>query len=124
MEGLISRSKVVLRMNVMTFTYPAEDKPTIMDVSLTVTQVSRVAVIAANGAGNSTAMKVLVGEKTYGRCHLEGCMLTHGLCRTACLPPLGEAHEGVWRGRRYSEGVDEESRLRLPRWPRPRSQIG
>merc|ERR1719271_1909186 len=33
-----------------------------MDVSLTVSQVSRVAVIGANGAGKSTAIKVLVGE--------------------------------------------------------------
>merc|ERR1711998_797849 len=40
-----------------------KDKPTIMDVSLTVSQVSRVAVIGANGAGKSTAIKVLVGEQ-------------------------------------------------------------
>merc|ERR1712217_939399 len=58
-----SRSKVVLRMNNVTFTYPTKDKPTIMDVSLTVSQVSRVAVIGANGAGKSTAIKVLVGEQ-------------------------------------------------------------
>merc|ERR1739844_243938 len=63
MEGVKSRSKVVLRMNNVTFTYPTKDKPTIMDVSLTVSQVSRVAVIGANGAGKSTAIKVLVGEQ-------------------------------------------------------------
>merc|ERR1712091_558699 len=40
-----------------------KDKPTIMDVSLTVSQVSRVAVIGANGAGKSTAIKALVGEQ-------------------------------------------------------------
>merc|ERR1711939_435927 len=34
-----------------------------MDVSLTVSQVSRVAVVGANGAGKSTAIKVLVGEQ-------------------------------------------------------------
>merc|ERR1711957_909134 len=62
MEGVKSRSKVVLRMNSVTFTYATKDKPTIMDVSLTVSQVSRVAVIGANGAGKSTAIKVLVGE--------------------------------------------------------------
>jgi len=45
------------------FTYPTKDKPTIMDVSLTVSHVSRVAVIGANGAGKSTAIKVLVGEQ-------------------------------------------------------------
>merc|ERR1712127_1001956 len=63
MEGVKSRSKVVLRMNNVTFQYPTKDKPTIMDVSLTVSQVSRVAVIGANGAGKSTAIKVLVGEQ-------------------------------------------------------------
>merc|ERR1712139_226262 len=50
------------RMNNVTFQYPTKDKPTIMDVNLTVSQVSRVAVIGANGAGKSTAIKVLVGE--------------------------------------------------------------
>jgi elongation factor 3 len=62
MEGVKSRSKVILRMNTVSFQYPTKDKPTIMDVSLTVSQVSRVAVIGANGAGKSTAIKVLVGE--------------------------------------------------------------
>jgi elongation factor 3 len=62
MEGVKSRSKVVLRMNNVYLTYPTKTKPTIMDVSLTVSQVSRVAVIGANGAGKSTAIKVLVGE--------------------------------------------------------------
>merc|ERR1712063_17522 len=68
MEGVKSRSKVVLRMNNVTFQYPTKDKPTIMDVGLTVSQVSRVAVIGANGAGKSTAIKVLVGEQkpTWG----------------------------------------------------------
>merc|ERR1712227_279414 len=63
MEGVKSRSKVVLRMPDVTFQYPTKDKPTIFDVNLTVSQVSRVAVIGANGAGKSTAIKVLVGEQ-------------------------------------------------------------
>merc|ERR1719487_2320578 len=50
-------------MNNVTYQYPTKDKPTIMDVSLTVSHVSRVAVIGANGAGKSTAIKVLVGEQ-------------------------------------------------------------
>merc|ERR1719277_2993187 len=63
LEGVKSRSKVILRMNNVTFQYPTKDKPTIVGVSLTVSQVSRVAVIGANGAGKSTAIKVLVGEQ-------------------------------------------------------------
>merc|ERR1719145_14019 len=63
MEGVKSRSKVILRMNNVTYQYPTKDKPTIVDINLTVSQVSRVAVIGANGAGKSTAIKVLVGEQ-------------------------------------------------------------
>merc|ERR1712151_1200341 len=63
MEGVKSRSKVILRMTNVTFQYPTKDKPTIFDVNLTVPQVSRVAVIGANGAGKSTAIKVLVAEQ-------------------------------------------------------------
>merc|ERR1712167_176621 len=62
LEGVKSRSKVILRMNNVTFTYPTKDKPTIMDINLTCSQMSRVAVIGANGAGKSTAIKVFVGE--------------------------------------------------------------
>merc|ERR1712012_745980 len=63
MEGVKSRSKTVLKMQNVTFQYPSKDKPTIVDVSLQVSQCSRVAVIGANGAGKSTAIKVLVGEQ-------------------------------------------------------------
>merc|ERR1719160_1397854 len=64
LEGVKSRSKIVLRMSNVTFTYPSKDKPTIMDINLTCSQMSRVAVIGANGAGKSTAIKVFVGEMT------------------------------------------------------------
>merc|ERR1711861_86804 len=66
LEGVKSRTKIILRMNNVTFTYPTKEKPTIMDINLTVSQVSRVAVIGANGAGKSTAIKILVGELTPG----------------------------------------------------------
>ena len=62
LEGVKSRSKIVLRMTNVTFTYPSKDKPTIEDISLTCSQTSRVAVIGANGAGKTTAIKVFVGE--------------------------------------------------------------
>jgi len=62
LEGVKSRTKVILRMQHVYFQYPSKDKPTVMDINLTCSQVSRVAVIGANGAGKSTAIKVLVGE--------------------------------------------------------------
>merc|ERR1712028_332725 len=63
LEGVKSRSKIVLRMNNVGVQYPTKTKPTMMDVTLTVNQCSRVAVIGANGAGKSTAIKALVGEQ-------------------------------------------------------------
>merc|ERR1712050_478962 len=63
LEGVKSRTKTWVRMANVSFQYPTKDKPTIFDVNLTVSQVSRVAVIGANGAGKSTAIKVLVGEQ-------------------------------------------------------------
>merc|ERR1712048_83123 len=63
LQGVRSRSKVILRMNSVGFKYPTQSVPTIFDVNLTMGQVSRVAVIGANGAGKSTAIKVLVGEQ-------------------------------------------------------------
>jgi len=62
LEGIKSRTKNILKMQDVTFTYPTRTTPTIFDINLTVSQVSRVAVIGANGAGKSTAIKVLVGE--------------------------------------------------------------
>jgi len=57
MEGVKSRSKVVLRMNNVTFQYPTKVKPTIMDVSLTVSQVSRVAVSVQMALGSPRPLK-------------------------------------------------------------------
>ena len=39
-QNLPENCQVILRMNNVSFTYPTKDKPTIMDVSLTVSQVS------------------------------------------------------------------------------------
>ena len=62
LEGVKSLTKSILRMKNITFTYPIRDKPTIMDVSLECSRASRVGVVGANGAGKSTAIKILIGE--------------------------------------------------------------
>merc|ERR1712151_960600 len=62
LEGVKSRTKHILKMNDVTFKYPTHEKNTVEDVSLTVCMASRVAVVGANGAGKSTAIKLLVGE--------------------------------------------------------------
>jgi len=62
LEGVKSQTRSILQMNSVSYQYPIRDKPTIMDVSLDCSRASRVAVIGANGAGKSTAIKILIGE--------------------------------------------------------------
>ena len=62
LDGVKSMSKSILRMKQIYFTYPTRDKPTIMNVSLECSRISRAAVTGANGAGKSTMIKVLIGE--------------------------------------------------------------
>merc|ERR1711871_1740872 len=51
-----------LKMKDVTFTYPTRDTPTIYNINIECSRISRVGVIGANGAGKSTAIKILIGE--------------------------------------------------------------
>merc|ERR1712086_754429 len=62
LEGVKSRGRTILKMQDVSFNYPSHEKNTVEQVSLTVCQASRVAVVGANGAGKSTAIKLLIGE--------------------------------------------------------------
>merc|ERR1711896_18437 len=62
LEGVKSRGRTILKMQDVTFKYPTHEKNTVENVSLTVCMASRVAVVGANGAGKSTAIKLLIGE--------------------------------------------------------------
>jgi len=62
LDGVKSRGRTILKMSDVTFKYPSHEKNTVENVSLTVCQASRVAVVGANGAGKSTAIKLLIGE--------------------------------------------------------------
>jgi elongation factor 3 len=62
LEGVKSISKCILKMTGVAFQYPTRNKPTITDINLECSRISRVAVIGANGAGKTTAIKVLNGE--------------------------------------------------------------
>ena len=62
LEGVKSLSKTLLKMEKVTFQYPTRDTPTIYDINIDCSRVSRVGVIGANGAGKSTAIKILIGE--------------------------------------------------------------
>jgi elongation factor 3 len=62
LEGVKSMSKTILKMKDVTFQYPSRDTPTITNINIECSRISRVGVIGANGAGKSTAIKILIGE--------------------------------------------------------------
>lgn len=62
LEGVKSMSKTILKMKDVTFQYPTRDTPTIFDINIECSRISRVGVTGANGAGKSTAIKILIGE--------------------------------------------------------------
>merc|ERR1711904_607846 len=62
LEGVKSRGRTILKMTDVSFKYPGRPHNVVENISLTVCMASRVAVIGANGAGKSTAIKLLIGE--------------------------------------------------------------
>ena len=81
LEGVKSMTKSILKMKNVTFTYPTRTEPTIKNVSLECSRASRVAVIGANGAGKSTAIKILTGELEAA----EGEVIKHPNVRVAYI---------------------------------------
>jgi len=66
LEGVKSRGRTILKMQNVDFKYPTHESLTVENISLTVCMASRVAVVGANGAGKSTAIKLLIGELKPG----------------------------------------------------------
>jgi elongation factor 3 len=62
LTGVKSSTRSILRMTNATFTYPGAPKPSLQEVSCSLSLSSRVAIIGPNGAGKSTLIKVLTGE--------------------------------------------------------------
>lgn len=62
LTGVKSNTRSILRMTDCSFQYPGAPKPSLYNVSASLTLSSRVAIIGPNGAGKSTLIKVLTGE--------------------------------------------------------------
>ncbi|CAI6339585.1 unnamed protein product [Periconia digitata] len=62
LTGVKSATRSILKMTNCTYTYPGGSKPSLSDVSCSLSLSSRVAIIGANGAGKSTLIKILTGE--------------------------------------------------------------
>ncbi|CAI5756166.1 unnamed protein product [Candida verbasci] len=62
LTGVKSNTRSVARMTDVTFTYPGAAKPSLRNVSASLSLSSRVAILGPNGAGKSTLIKLLTGE--------------------------------------------------------------
>ncbi len=62
LTGVKSQTRSILRMTNCTYTYPGASKPSLVDVTCSLSLSSRTAIIGANGAGKSTLIKILTGE--------------------------------------------------------------
>ena len=61
-EGVKTKTKPLMKMAGVTYTYPVNQEPTVKDVSVQVSLASRVACVGPNGVGKSTMIKLLTGE--------------------------------------------------------------
>ena len=64
LSGVKSNTRSIARITNVTFTYPGAPKPSLVNVSCSLSLSSRVAVLGPNGAGKSTLIKFLTGETT------------------------------------------------------------
>ncbi|KAK6461201.1 P-loop containing nucleoside triphosphate hydrolase protein [Scheffersomyces coipomensis] len=62
LTGVKSSTRAVARMSHVTFAYPGAAKPSLNDVSCSLSLSSRVAIVGPNGAGKSTLIKLLTAE--------------------------------------------------------------
>jgi elongation factor 3 len=62
LTGVKSNTRSVARMSDITFRYPGAAKPSLSNVSCSLSLSSRVAILGPNGAGKSTLIKLLTGE--------------------------------------------------------------
>ncbi|TFB01182.1 Prion formation protein 1 [Trichoderma ghanense] len=62
LTGIKSQTRAIIRMSNVSYTYPGAPKPSLHEVSCSLSLSSRVAIIGPNGAGKSTLIKLLTGE--------------------------------------------------------------
>jgi elongation factor 3 len=60
--GVRSNTRAILKLSGATFTYPGTVKPSLKNVSCSLSLSSRVGIVGPNGAGKSTLIKLLTGE--------------------------------------------------------------
>merc|ERR1712226_405020 len=115
LEGITSKGKHIMKMDNISFTYPTAEKPQLNNVSVRVSQSSRVACVGANGAGKSTMIKLLTGELVADKG--SGEVWSHPNCRVAYVAQHAFHHienhlektPNEYIRWRYQYGVDKEA---------------
>ena len=60
--GVRSNTRAIMKLSNCTFTYPGASRPSLINVSCSLSLSSRVGIVGPNGAGKSTLIKLLTGE--------------------------------------------------------------
>ncbi|KAA8910375.1 hypothetical protein TRICI_004173 [Trichomonascus ciferrii] len=126
LSGVRSNTRAIARMTNVTYTYPGGTKPSLSNVSVSLTLSSRVAVLGPNGAGKSTLIKLLTGELIPAEGNVEkhpnlriGYIAQHALQHVEQHKEKTPNQYLQWR---YQNGDDREVHLKQTRKFSPEEQ--
>lgn len=119
LTGVRSSTRAIARMSNVTFTYPGAAKPSLSNVTCSLSLSSRVAILGPNGAGKSTLIKLLTGELIPS----EGKVEKHPNLRIGYIAQHALQHVELHKEKtpnqylqwRYQHGDDREVHLKQTR---------
>jgi elongation factor 3 len=119
LTGVRSNTRSIARMTDVTFAYPGGTKPSLKNVSCSLSLSSRVAILGPNGAGKSTLIKLLTGELIPD----EGKVEKHPNLRVGYIAQHALQHVELHKEKtpnqylqwRYAHGDDREVHLKQTR---------
>ncbi|WVQ77165.1 hypothetical protein IAR50_006848 [Cryptococcus sp. DSM 104548] len=110
--GVRSNTRAILKLSNATFTYPGASKPSLRNLSCSLSLSSRVGIVGPNGAGKSTLIKLLTGETVPQ----EGAVHKHPALRVGYVAQHAFHHINLHLDKtavqyiqwRYQDGHDRE----------------
>ncbi|WRT66072.1 uncharacterized protein IL334_003024 [Kwoniella shivajii] len=110
--GVRSNTRAIMKLAACTFTYPGASKPSLKNVSCSLSLSSRVGIVGPNGAGKSTLIKLLTGETVPQ----EGAVHKHPALRVGYVAQHAFHHINLHLDKtavqyiqwRYQDGHDRE----------------
>lgn len=119
LTGVRSNTRAIARMSNVTFAYPGAAKPSLKNVTCSLSLSSRVAILGPNGAGKSTLIKLLTGELIAS----EGKVEKHPNLRIGYIAQHALQHVELHKEKtpnqylqwRYQHGDDREVHLKQSR---------